>query len=743
MGWAAPLTYIWPVPRPPSERLSSPKVLSHLGVMLLVSVVLGVVVSGLVIPFAGVIGFATRQAADTMDNLPIELETEPLAQKSEIVDAAGNTIATIYDENRVNVSLNQVSRTMVKAIVAIEDYRFYQHGALDLKGTLRALLTNQANSGVVQGGSSITQQMVKLTLIDAADTKAEREEAIDDTYARKLRELRYAIAIEQKYSKDWILERYLNIAYFGDGAYGVQAAAQHYFEVNAKDLNLNQSAILAGLVQNPTAYDPTNAPDRARDRRDIVLDRMAQLNVITREKADLVQAERLKLDPQPSENGCLYSRAPFFCDYVLSYLRKDKSLGKNPEERMRLLKSGGLTIKTTIDLREQVAADKAVANHVYPEEQAIGGLAIVEPGTGEVKALAQSRPMGRNRNKGETFLNYTVPKKYGDSNGFQAGSTFKVFVLATAIEQGIPLDKVINAPPTITLDASDFDTCPGAPPFGGTFTTPNSTTGGLENLYSGTRDSVNTFYIQLEKETGVCQPFNLARKMGVELTSPQGDSQGNGLELIPNFTLGVANASPLEMAEAYATFAARGMHCDSRPVTEILDSAKNQVKKYGATCTRLMEESTADAVSDVLRGVIEGGFAYDQALDQPAAGKTGTTNEGKSVWFVGYTPQRAAAAMIAGANEYGSPQSLEGQIIGGFARYGASGSAFAAPIWGDAMKAIDDHLDYEDFVYPSTVPGAGEELPPAPKPPKKKPGDGDGPGNGNGNGNGNGRGRDD
>ena len=206
------LTYIWRVPRPASERPSAPKVLSHLGVMLAVAVVMGVVVSGLAIPFAGLVGFTTREVADAMDDLPTELETEPLAEKSTIVDAAGNVIATIYDENRINVQLNQVSRTMVKAIVSIEDSRFYEHGALDLRGTLRALLTNQANADVVQGGSSITQQMVKLTLIDQADTDEEREAAQDDTYARKLKELRYAIALEQKYSKDWILERYLNIA---------------------------------------------------------------------------------------------------------------------------------------------------------------------------------------------------------------------------------------------------------------------------------------------------------------------------------------------------------------------------------------------------------------------------------------------------------------------------------------------------------------------------------------------------
>ena len=169
-------------------------------------------------------------------------------------------IATLYDENRVNVPLSQISRTMVKAIVAIEDYRFYQHGALDLKGTLRALVTNQANNGVVQGGSSITQQMVKLTLLNQAHTKAERKAATADTYARKLRELRYAIAFEQNYSKDWILERYLNIAYFGDGAYGIQSAARHYFNVNAKDLNLRQSAMLAGPGEEPHGLRPHQLP---------------------------------------------------------------------------------------------------------------------------------------------------------------------------------------------------------------------------------------------------------------------------------------------------------------------------------------------------------------------------------------------------------------------------------------------------------------------------------------------------
>src|SRR4051812_24121129 len=431
---------------PRNERLPARRVASHIGVMLAVAAVLGVVVAGLAIPFAGVVGIGARNVARTMDNLPSDLETEALPQKTRIVDGSGNTIASLYDQNRINVPLSQISRKMVKSIVAIEDYRFYQHGALDLKGTLRALVTNQASNGTVQGGSSITQQMVKMTLLDQAKTKKARKAATADTYARKLTELRYAIAFEQNYSKDWILERYLNIAYFGDGAYGVQAAARHYFGTNAKDLTWLQGATLAGLVKNPSGYDPLNNPDRGIERRNVVLDRLAQLHVITQHHADKLKKKPLSLHPVPTPNGCVNASAPFFCDYVVNYLEHDRSLGKTVEARKKLLYTGGLTIHTTISLRDQRAADDSVHKHVFPRDQAIGALAMVEPGTGNVKALAQSRPMGRDAKAGQTYLNYTVPQQYGDSNGFQPGSTFKAFVLAAAIQQGIPLSETISAP---------------------------------------------------------------------------------------------------------------------------------------------------------------------------------------------------------------------------------------------------------------------------------------------------------
>ncbi|WP_372727546.1 transglycosylase domain-containing protein [Nocardioides sp.] len=691
---------------PRDERLPLVRVASHLGVMLAVSVVMGLLVAGLAIPFAGALGIGARNVARNMDNLPAELDAQPLDQKTRIVDADGNVIASLYDENRINVPLRQISRTMVKAMVAIEDYRFYEHGALDLKGTLRALITNQASGDAVQGGSSITQQMVKLTLLSQAETDEEKQAATAETYARKVRELRYAIAFEQNYSKDWILERYLNIAYFGDGAYGVQSAARHYFDKNAKDLNLRESAMLAGLVRNPTGYDPTNSPDRALERRNIVLGRMAELNVISEEKAAKVRERGLGLQVVPSNNGCVFSAAPFFCDYVIATLLTDPALGKDPTERRQLLYSGGLTIHTTIDLRDQKAADDSVRKHVYPTDRAIGALAMVEPGTGDVKALAQSRPMGRDKKSGQTFLNYVVPKEYGDSNGFQAGSTFKAFVLAAAIEQDIPLTQTFNSPPTMTLQQKDFANCPGQPPFAGEFKVGNSTTSGTKDLYTGTRESVNTFYAQLERETGVCAPFRLAKEMGVQLTNPKGDKYGNGAERVPTFTLGVASVSPLEMAEAYATFAGRGLHCAARPITAIDDPTGSRLKEYPSDCTQVLPQATADAVNDVLRGVQEpGGFGASNGLtlDSPSAGKTGTTQEGKAVWFIGYTPKLAAAAMIAGADDLGRPTRLAGQVIGGRYRSTASGSGFAGPMWGDAMKVIDDRLPNEDFVAPSAV----------------------------------------
>jgi membrane peptidoglycan carboxypeptidase len=696
------------------DRIRFADAVAHLGVMVAVAALVGLLVAGLAIPFAAVAGFGARSVADSMDKLPSDLTAEPLAQRTRVLANDGTLLATWYDQNRVNVPLNKVSLTMRKAIVAIEDYRFYEHGALDLKGTLRAFITNQASSEVVQGGSSITQQMVKQTLITQADSNKEIAAAQADTYERKIRELRYAIAFEQKYSKDWILERYLNVSYFGDGAWGIEAAARHYFSTPAAQLRLPQAALLAGIVKNPTQFDPTNNPAESRERRNVVLARMAELNVISMSEARRAIKQRLGLDVAPTRNGCVGANGEFFCDYVREYLKQDPALGRTVADRVRLLQAGGLTIETTIDPRMQVAADESVAAHVNPTDQAIGGLAMVEPGTGAVRALSQSRPMGRDKANGETFLNYVVPRRYGDAGGFQAGSTFKVFVLAAAIKQGTPLSTRINSPQTVSIAPSELETCDGTLASTDVWSPSNSTGSGSFDLYSGTQQSVNTFFAQLEARTGLCDPVTMARDMGIEV--PERDVVGP-------FTLGVTNTNPLSMAGAYATFAARGEYCEPRPVQRILSPTGKVVADYPDRCQQLMPSAVADAVNDILRGVQEpGGFGYDNGLglSQPSAGKTGTINDNKAVWFVGYTPNMATAAMLAGANSLGYPITLNGQSVGGVYISRAFGSTQAGPIWGDAMEVVEDYVPDVDFTTPDpnaipgrmvTVPSLGGQSP--------------------------------
>jgi membrane peptidoglycan carboxypeptidase len=664
--------------------------------MAIVAAVMGVVVAGLAIPFAGVLGIGAKQLSNAVEQLPANLQTEPLAQQTQILDSEGHPIATLYDQNRINVPLSQISRKMVKSIVAIEDYRFYQHGALDLRGTLRALVTNEANNGTVQGGSSITQQMVKMTLLDQAKTKAQRKAATADTYARKLTELRYAIAFEQHYSKDWILERYLNIAYFGHGAYGIQSAARTYFDTNARDLNWQQSATLAGLVKNPSGYDPINNPDHGIQRRNVVLDRLAQLNVLTQHKADQLKKKPLLLHPVATPNGCVNSSAPFFCDYVVNYLEQDPALGKTTAARKKLLYTGGLTIHTTVNMRDQRAADSSVHHHVFPTDQAIGALAMVQPGTGDVKAISQSRPMGSDAKSGQTYINYTVPTKYGDSAGFQPGSTFKAFVLAAAIKQGIPLSETIASPMQESIPMDQYRVCGGSHfPSTDSWDVHSSTISGTMNAYTGTQESVNTFFAKLELQTGLCMPYHLAQKMGMPLHDP-------AREMVPSFTLGVASVSPLDLAQAYATFAARGLHCDPRPVVSIEDSNGNQLKSYPTQCQQVIPAPVADAVNDVLRGVMSPtGFGANLILNQESAGKTGTNDNNMSVWFMGYTPNLATASMIAGANRVGHWITLNGQTIGGVYTDVAHGSTTAGPMWYDAMKVIQNWLPNATFTPPN------------------------------------------
>jgi membrane peptidoglycan carboxypeptidase len=673
----------------------SKSVLRRLWSMLMVCLLAGAVAAALALPAALAIGVGARNVATGFSSLPQAMEATAVPQRTTVLAANGKPMAYFWEENRTDVELNEVSRTMQKAILAIEDYRFYEHGAIDWKGTVRAFLNNAAD-GSTQGGSSITQQLIKLKLVTAADTKAEAAAATANTYARKLRELRYAMAYERENSKREILRDYLNIAYFGDAAYGIETAAQHYFSVSADELDASQSALLAGIVKNPSAYNPADYPSTALERRNIVLARMAELGHLSQRRADLLARQGLGLDISSDSNGCLSTVGPFFCSYVRSWLLTQPALGKSKPQRAEAIDTGGLVINTTLRPTYQRAADAAVAARVFPTDQAIGGMAMVEPGTGEVRALSQSRPMGDKDDAGETYLNYTVPPKYGNANGFQAGSTFKVFTAATALAEGISPFREYYSPSQLTMQQGSFRDCAGNSPLD--WPVGNSTTSGLKNMYAGLSQSVNTFFAQLESDAGLCETVSMARSLGIDV--PADDEVGP-------FTLGVTDTNPLSMAAAYATFAARGEYCEPYPVTSIETTDGETVATFEPRCEQKMDKTVADRMNDMLALVQQpGGYGYengDTGLPVPSAAKTGTTSESFSVWYMGYTPDLVTSAMIAGANSAGQPQTLIDKTVGGELIDSASGSGVAGPMWKAAMAKIVDKLPGSKFTKPELL----------------------------------------
>ncbi|MET0822618.1 MAG: penicillin-binding transpeptidase domain-containing protein, partial [Aeromicrobium sp.] len=340
----------------------------------------------------------------------------------------------------------------------------------------------------------------------------------------------------------------------------------------------------------------------------------------------------------------------------------------------------------------------AVRSTVKSTDGAIAALAMVEPGTGKVRAVAQSRPMGTSKKKGESFIDFVVPTAYGQSGGFPAGSTFKMFTVAAALKNGIDVGQAYNAPKTMTMPAGTYTTCDGLNT--SEWKVNNSTTSGRKNMYTGTRESVNTYFSQLEKQAGLCNVVRAAESMGIKVRKQ---------DQVGPFTLGVTDVSPLDMAAAYATPASGGMYCKPRPVDEIVDSSGQVLKKFEPSCERVMTKDQAAQINDILRGVQEpGGFGYNNGtgLSVPSAAKTGTAQDNKAVWYAGYTPELATASMIAGVvtndknpDNNGRPKSLAGVTINGrlldFNAVG--GSSLAGPMWAKAMQKIQSSLTPVNF----------------------------------------------
>nr|WP_067780325.1 transglycosylase domain-containing protein [Actinomyces vulturis] len=683
------------------RSLEPAQVVSLLLVFLLLSITGGVLTAGFAMPLVGATSAVTDASADLFEELPSDFNILPPSQISRIQSSNGTEIAQFWAENRIVVPLDKISPNVQNAVVAVEDRRFYQHKGVDPTGMVRALVKNAAG-GSTQGASTLTQQYVKNVLIEAglqANDPNAVEAARAQSVSRKLREAKYALTVEQKYTKQQILEGYLNIAAFGPSTYGIEAASEHYFSHPAADLSIGEAALLAGLTNAPSAYDPIEHPELATERRDTVLQKMYEEQFITAEERDAAMAQPVSdmLHVKNQIGGCGGAgSAAYFCEYVVQEILNSDLYGKDLATRRQLLLRGGLTIHTTLDLDKQAAANDAVENWIPTRDPSNikTALVSVEPGTGKIVAMAQNTPFGEPTDEDPypTTLNFSADAAHGGStsNGFQVGSSFKTFVLAEWYRQGKSGYQRISGAPR-NFYSSDF-TASCAPDVGiGTWPVANAnpSENGYHTVVQATAQSVNVTYVNMLTELDTCKVTGLAASLGI--------TNGEGQPIAPNpsVVLGTANATPLAMANAYATFAAHGVYCTPIAIDSIVNDEGNSLPVPSADCTQVMEPKHADQVSLTLASVLQrGGTAAGSALSRPAAGKTGTTEEQDNAWFVGYVPQLSTAVWIGHSGSY---TSMDDSWIGG--RYFPTmyGSDAAAPEWRQYMEAALADTPVENF----------------------------------------------
>ncbi|KOG65027.1 transglycosylase domain-containing protein, partial [Streptomyces varsoviensis] len=646
-----------------------------------VSVLSGAVLAGLALPAFGAFGLAAKGSVEGFDEIPSNLKTPPLSQRTTILDNQGGEIAKVYSRDRTVVPLKDISPYMQKALVAIEDARFYEHGAIDLKGVLRALNKNAQSGGVSEGASTLTQQYVKNVFIEeAGDDPDKVAQATQQTIGRKVKELKYAIQVEQELGKKRILNNYLNITFFGEQAYGVEAASQRYFSKHAKDLTLDESALLAGIVQSPTRYDPVNNRQEATKRRNTVLQRMAELHDITPAEAAAAKKKPIKLKITRPKNGCItaVNGAGFFCDYVREVFLRDKTFGKTKEERAKRWNQGGMTVRTTLDPQAQKSVQAGVKSHVYASDPVATAVTLVEPGTGKIRGMGQSRPYGFGKN--ETQINLSVDRNMGGGAGYLPGSTFKPFTAAAALENG--MDNSQSYPSPNRMPYPTVSDCQGRS-YSSNASVPNESPDevGPYKMPEALKKSINTYFVSLEADTGLCNVTKMVNKLG--MTKRAGGTEWG---LGASYTLGVNEASPLNMSAAYAAFASRGKYCTPTALESVTDSNGKQLAVPQSTCTQAMSPKTADTINTMLKGVVDDGTGKAAGLTdgRDSAGKTGTTDNRYSAWYVGYTPNMAGAVWL------GDPQhqvQMQGGITFGGKTYGkVYGADGPAPIWRDAVS---------------------------------------------------------
>lgn len=529
------------------------------------------------------------------------------AESSQVLDASGNVVQILHgEENRESVPLSAMSDQLIDAVLAIEDHRYWDHPGIDLQATIRAAKVNFDAGGISQGGSTITQQYVKNALLYS-----------DQTLDRKIEEAVLAFRLEQQYSKEEILELYLNSVYFGAGAYGVQAASQTYFGKDASDISLSEAAMLAAVIKAPTHYNPYLQPEAGLDRRDLVLTRMVEVGWLN--KADGLEARSNDIVLQDRAPERAYP-APYFLEEVKRFILGDERFGETRQDRAELLLTGGLRISTTLDPGLQQAAEIAVERILQdPENDPDAAVVVIDPATGWVRALVGGRDFFGDSDIAKFNL-ATVGKR-------PTGSSFKPFVLAAAIEEGIPLDREYSAPPLLELDVGteiwEVENY-------------NGSDGGIVTMVDATVWSYNTAYAQIVQDVGSADAVSMAARLGVKAP----------LLAVPSAVLGTNDVSPLDMTSAYATFAARGIYREPVFVTRVEARDGSILYRWEDEPERVIDERVADQVTDVLRQVVGRGTGANARIGRPVAGKTGTGQNWGDAWFMGYTPELVTGVWI-------------------------------------------------------------------------------------------------
>ncbi|TNB69978.1 penicillin-binding protein [Arthrobacter sp. BB-1] len=674
------------------------------------SALCGVLAASLVVPAVAAAGFGVSNSIGFFDSLPEELTVQPPSQSTKVLTSDGQPIATFFAENRVRIPLDQMSPYIRDAIVAIEDSRFYEHAGIDPQGIIRALVSN-LTKGSQQGASTITQQYVTNVVNEARLSQDRPDEVIlsgQKDVGDKLREMKLAIALEKKFTKQQILEGYLNIVFFNSDAYGIEAASRYFFSTTAKDLSLPQAALLAGLVNSPTFYNPVLNPDKSIVRRNQVLGEMLRQRMITQAQHDEAVATPIELKVSPERQGCANaSLAPYFCDYISHLILNNPAYGASLIERQRKLYRGGLTIVTTLDSRLQAAAQAQVDGTAGPNpDRWAAALVTVQPGTGKILAMAQNTVFLPEPGKFDTQLNFNVDAKDPQGNdlngagGFQPGSTMKPFTFAEWLNEGKSLTAEVDAsrrvyPLGFPWKSScgkvmgAYSTAQNNPELGAADDLQNAEEGFYRKMpiNYGLYNSINTATFASATQLDFCGIQKMVDAVGLHSGL---DGAPINMHQLGNL-LGGTGVAPLHMANAFATFASDGRYCTPVALVEVKDATGGSLPAQPVECRDAVKPDVARGVNSVLQDVMKVGSGVwinpKVHTRMPVAAKTGTSNTNGATWVVGYTTGLATASFFGDALE-GQKRAGQNVTINGTFYPRLDGYMIAGPQWANYMLNV-------------------------------------------------------